>query len=41
MDETKVTEEKLEKAVFKEPFSYSRLFPLLLSAPLPWAADLC
>ena len=26
MDETKVTEEKLEKAVFKEPFSYSRLF---------------
>ena len=25
MDETKVTEEKLEKAVFKEPFSYSRL----------------
>ena len=26
MDETRVTEEKLEKAVFKEPFSYSRLF---------------
>ena len=26
MDETKVTEEKLEKEVFKEPFSYSRLF---------------
>ena len=26
MDETKDTEEKLEKAVFKEPFSYSRLF---------------
>ena len=26
MDETKVTEDKLEKAVFKEPFSYSRLF---------------
>lgn len=26
MDETKVTEERLEKAVFKEPFSYSRLF---------------
>ncbi len=26
MDETKVTEEKLKKAVFKEPFSYSRLF---------------
>ena len=26
MDGTKVTEEKLEKAVFKEPFSYSRLF---------------
>ena len=26
MDETKVTEERLEKTVFKEPFSYSRLF---------------
>ena len=26
MDETRVTEEKLEKAIFKEPFSYSRLF---------------
>lgn len=26
MDETKVTAEKLEKAVFKEPFSYSKLF---------------
>ena len=26
MDETRVTEERLEKAVFKEPFSYSRLF---------------
>ncbi len=26
MDETKVTEEKLEKAVFNKPFSYSRLF---------------
>ena len=26
MDETRVTEEKMEKAVFKEPFSYSRLF---------------
>ena len=26
MDETKVTEERLEKTVLKEPFSYSRLF---------------